>query len=233
LRGKCNEEETQGLKCITEYGERDWVEEKNFPLVHRIILGLSSKPVDSELADNPMAVYLRDTQGRTALDWAIARKQLSDATVLLSHGADPNSMDIDGRTTTLHAVDSHYTPGLRLVLEAQGNPNPELPKGLFRSSPLTAASYGALPEMVKLLLEFEANPNTCNPEGLTALHRTFDVECAMLLLEYGADPNATSSDGRTPLTTSIVNNHHGVLRVLLQSCHEHTLDGRLKGMFCP
>ncbi|PSK38503.1 hypothetical protein B9Z65_6056 [Elsinoe australis] len=49
FRGKCNEREQFGLRCITERGEGDWVEEQNFPLVHRIVFGLSSKLLAVEL----------------------------------------------------------------------------------------------------------------------------------------------------------------------------------------
>ena len=185
-------------------------------MVHRIIFGLSSKSLVAELEENPKAVCVTDAQGRTALEWATARVQLEDITTLLSYGADPNNMDITGRTPVLHAVDSHNIPCLRLILEAGGNPNPTMPKGVFRSSPLTASGFAGMPEMPKLLLDFDADPNACNPEGLTALHsvaRTHNVECALLLLEYGADLNATSSDGLTPLTIAIIHNNHHVLQL--------------------
>ncbi|CAG8954641.1 hypothetical protein HYFRA_00004561 [Hymenoscyphus fraxineus] len=232
FRGKCNEKEEYGLRCITQGGEGDWVEEQNFPLVHRIIFGLSSKSLVTELEENPLAVYLTDGQGRTALDWATARIQLEDISHLLSHGADPNSMDTTGRTTVLHAVDSHSIPCLRLILEAGGNPNPKMPKGIYRSSPLTAAGFGGMPEMLKLLLDFGGDPNACNPEGLTALHsvaRTQNVDCALTLLEFGANLNALSSNGRTPLTTALIHNNHEVLQLFVDRCYEYMMDTSLKG----
>ncbi|KAG8625551.1 hypothetical protein KVT40_005952 [Elsinoe batatas] len=137
LRGKVNQQEANGLRCITEGGEGDWVEEQNFPLVHRIVLGLSQKSLALEVEENPAAIYLTDAQGRSALDWATARAQHRDICILIAAGVDPNTMDITGRTTVLHAVDSHDTESLRLVLEAGGHPDPRLPKGVFRSSPLT------------------------------------------------------------------------------------------------
>ncbi|KAF3938286.1 Ankyrin-1 [Dactylella cylindrospora] len=230
LRGKCNESEERALQCITESGEGDWVEEQNFPLVHRIILGLSSKPLATELEERPDSVYLTDSQGRTALDWATARVQLEDMTLLIAHGADPNNMDVTGRTAVLHAVDSHNIPCLRLILEGGGNPNPKVPKGVFRSSPLTAAGFAGMPEMLKLLLMAGAEPNACNPEGLTALHsvaRTKSVECALLLLEWGADLNAVSSNGRTPLTTAIMHNNHPVLKLFIDRGFQYVTTSRL------
>jgi ankyrin repeat protein len=134
----------------------------------------------------------------------------------------------------LHAVDSHDVNSLRVILEAGGNPNPTYPKGVFRSSPLTAAGFAGMPTLLKLLLDFEANPNACNPEGLTALHsvaRTHNTECAVLLLEYGADLNAMSSNGRTPLTTAIIHNNHPVLRLFVDRCYEYMTTTRFNGKY--
>lgn len=234
VRGKCTESQQAALRCITEGGEGDWIEEQNFPLVHRIIFGLSPKSLAAELDESPHAVYLTDAQNRTALDWATARAQLEDIALLIEHGADPNNMDMAGRTTVLHAVDSHDINSLRAILEAGGNPNPTYPKGMFRSSPLTAAGFAGMPTLLKLLLDFEANPNACNPEGLTALHsvaRTHNTECAVLLLEYGADINAMSSNGRTPLTIAIIHNNHPVLRLFVDRCYEYMTTARFNGEF--
>ena len=159
---------------------------------------------------------------------------MEDISTLISHGADPNTMDVTGRTTVLHAVDSHSIPCLRLILEAGGNPNPKMPKGIFRSSPLTAAGFAGMPEMLKLLLDFGADPNACNPEGFTALHSvvtTQNVTCALVLLEFGADLNATSSNGRTPLTTAIIHNNHPVLQLFVERSYEYVRTARLKGMY--
>jgi hypothetical protein len=234
MRGKCNEVETHALRCITEGGEGDWLEEQNFPLVHRIIFGLSSKPLETELKENPNAIYVTDAQGRTALAWATARVQLQEMTILLQHGADANNMDITGRTPVLHAVDSHDPACLRLILTGGGNPNLRPPKGLFRSSPLTAAGFAGETSLLKLLLDFGAEPNARNPEGLTALHsvaRTQNLECALLLLDYGADLHAAANDGDTPLTTAIVHNNHPVLKVIMDRCYDYITTLRFGGAF--
>ncbi|KAF2261005.1 ankyrin [Lojkania enalia] len=233
FRGKCNETEARELRCITESGHGDWVEDQNFPLVHRIVFGISSKSLATELEENPHAVYLLDGQGRTALDWATARIQLEDMVLLIRQGSDPNNMDITGRTPVLHAVDAHNVDALRLILEAGGNPNPVMPKGVFRSSPLTAAGFAGMPDMLRLLLKFGGDPTACNPEGLTALHsvaRTQNVECAVLLLDYGADLNAASKNGGTPLTTAIIHNNHSVLHVFVEQYYEFITAVRLKGL---
>ena len=208
------------------------MDEQNFPLIHRIIFGLSSKSLVAEVEENPHAVYLKDAQGRTALDWATARGDLDNMRLLIAHGSDVNSMDVTGRTTVLHAVDSHCDEALRIVLEAGANPNPKMPAGVFRSSPLTSSGFGGLTGMLRLLLKHGAEIDACNPEGITALHSvasTQNIESALVLLEWGADLNAISRNGRTPLTTAIVYNNHAVLKLFIERCYEFIITARFKG----
>jgi ankyrin repeat protein len=207
---------------------RDWAEEQKFPLIHNIIFGRSSQPLTAELDSNPDAVHVTDAMGRTALDWATALAQLSDMRLLIDRGSPLNTIDVSGRTTVLHAVDSHNDDALRILLEAGASPNPEVPKGLFRSSPLTAASFGGLVGMIKLLIKFGAKVDACNPEGRTALQAVAsmqNVECADILLTNGADLGYISSNGHSPLTTAIIHNNHAVLKLFIDWCDTSRLKG--------
>jgi ankyrin repeat protein len=233
---KCSSTELAELRCITlnSYAYRDWVEEQKFPVVHNIIFGRSSKLLSAELDDNPNAVRVTDAMGRTALDWATALAHLSEMRLLIDRGSPLNTMDVSGRTTVLHAVDSHNDDALRILLEAGANPNPEVPEGLFRSSPLTAASFGGLVGMIKLLIKFGAQVDACNPEGRTALQavasmqnvsRMQNVNCADILLAYGADMCYVSSNGHSPFTTAIIYNNHAVLKLFVDWCDTSRLNG--------
>jgi ankyrin repeat protein len=212
----------------TSYINKDWVEEQQFPQIHNIVLGRCSELLSAEIDANPDAVYLTDSMNRTALDWATALAQLPDMRLLIDRGSPLNTMDVSGRTTVLHAVDSHDDDALRMVLEAGADPNPRLPKGLFRSSPLTAATFGGLVAMIKLLLKYGAEVDACNPEGRTALHTAAsmqNVECAKILLDHGADMGCISSNGRSPLTTAVVYNNHAVLKLFIDRCDTSRLEG--------
>lgn len=223
MRKKCKDTELHALACVRFSRESDWIEEQNFTPLHRSILGLSPLSLAAMLRDDPNAVHTTDAQGRTALDWATARAQLSDMRLLIEHNSNVNSMDFMGRTTILHAVDSHNDEAVRILLEAGADPNPQVPEGLFRSSPLKAASFGGLAKMVELLLEFGANIDAYNPEGQTALHAAVisqNVECAGLLLEAGASLADVSGAGLTPLRLAIIHNSHAVLKLLVGRCHD-------------
>lgn len=198
--------------------DRKWFNEQKFPLIHNIIFGLSRKSLADELSQNRNAAAITDASGRTALDWATARRQIDDMRLLIVHGSNLNSMDITGRTTLQTAVDSHNIEALHMVLEAGADPNPQMPKGLRRGSPLTSASMNNQTEMVKLLIKFKAKIDAENPEGLMALHWAAirqNLECADILLEHGADMDYMSSNGHTPLMTAIMHNRYEVLRFFL------------------
>lgn len=110
------------------------------------------------------------------------------------------------------------------------NPNPKMPKGVFRSSPLTSSGFGGLAGMLRLLLQYGAEPDAINPEGYTnSIAATHNVDCALILLEWGADLNAVSTNGRTPLTTAIIYNNHPVLKLFVDRCYEYVTTARLKG----
>ncbi|KAK1656769.1 ankyrin repeat-containing domain protein [Colletotrichum godetiae] len=189
-RKRCKSEEEVALKPIWSKGTRDWFDVQNFPQIHRILLAGGPDfriSLVNELKSNPNAVFEKDAKGRTVLDWATARAQL-DVMRLLIGSSNVDSMDRSGRTTVLHAVDSHNHAALEMVLKAGANPNPKIPEGWHRSSPLTSASFGGLTEMVDLLLEHGATINTRNPEGRAALH------------------------------TAIIRNKHEILRIFVEKC---------------
>lgn len=217
LRKMYTKSHEQALCCVQRQ-DRDWLEEQDFPQIHRIVLDLSSRSLESELDEHPSAVFDIDAQGRTALDWATARAQLDQMRRLITFGSDANSMDITGRTTILHAVDSYSVEALRIVLEAGACPDPKIPEGLLRGSPLTSACLNSLPGMVSLLLEFGADIDAPNPEGLTALHSAAisqNIDCARILLEQGANLGYLAANGRSPLMTAMIHNSHSILRLFL------------------
>jgi ankyrin repeat protein len=210
-----------------------WIEAKRFTPLHDLIFKRHYNKINTELdlGSDPDAVHLTDALNRTALDWATALGRLSDMRVLILHGSLLNTMDYSGRSAVLNAVDSHNIDALRIILEAGANPDPVIPESMCRSSPLTAAAFGGLVEMIELLLSHGANVDACNPEGRTALHTVASrqtVECAKPLLASGADMHLVSKSGLSPFMTAIVCNNHAVLRYFIVECSTKFLvDARL------
>ncbi|KAI1150899.1 ankyrin repeat-containing domain protein [Nemania diffusa] len=161
-----------------------------------------------------------DSMGRTPLAWAAARGDNRSVVTLLRYGADPNIMD-------------GHTACVLLLLDAGADPEPALPPGIQKGSPLSVAARNAKdPLLAKRLLDFGANVNSCTTDGRTPLFhaaKNNDTRLAILLLEYGADINYISVAGESPLTMSIIHNSHNVLRLLLERWHEYSVCPRLKG----
>lgn len=171
--------------------------------------------------------------GRTPLSWAAAKGDERAVAILLGYGADPNSMDVQVSTPLDNAADRGYASCCRLLLEAGAHPDPKKPKGLKTGSALNCAARNTRdPLMLKTLLDFNADIESCGVDGKTSLihvSRTDNVASALLLLEYGADINATSITGETPLTTAIIHNSHNVFRLLLQRWVEYGECPRMRG----
>lgn len=219
------------LRCLA--AGSDFIENQNFALIHKIVLKLSLQDLEEEILRDPDDIDVPDAMGRTALEWAAARGDDRAVTTLLSYGANPNLMDKKMNTPLTLASNQNHTVCVRLLLEAGANPDPPLPNGIKFGSPLNCAARNASdPLLMKTLLDFNADIEASNVDGVTPLlhvARGNSASHAMLLLEYGADINVTSKDGWTPLTTAIVYNNHNVLQLLLDRWYEYSECPRLKG----
>lgn len=227
-----SEEAAELLSCLTN--SSDFVEEQNFTQLHRIVLGLSLLDLEKEVQLNPDEIDATDALGRTALMWASARGDQQAVTTLLSYRADPNLMDLQNSGPVMYAAAQTHAACVRLLLEAGAKPDPTLiGLKMQRGSPLNcAARIASDPLVLKTLLDFGANIESCGAEGRTSLlhaARNDNVDFAVLLLNHGADINAVSTTTQTALTTAVTHNSHNVLQLLLDRWQEYSSCPRLKG----
>lgn len=231
LRGNISREVIEILRIISDGS--DYVERQNFTRLHRIVLGLCSGDLETEVLQNSHDVDFPDAMGRTALQWAAARGDERAVVTLLSWGADPNNMDKKLNTPLTLAANQNQAVCVRLLLEAGALPDPELPPGIKFGTPLNCAARNATDPMVmKTLLDFNANIDASGVDGVTPLlhvARANSVAHAVLLLEYGANINAISKSMQTPLTAAIQYNNHSVLKLLLERWSDYQVCPRLKG----
>ncbi|KAL6720093.1 hypothetical protein ACLMJK_002014 [Lecanora helva] len=231
LRGNLSASVVEILRYIAR--DSEFIESQNFSAIHKIVLQLSMRDLETEILRDTTAVDARDAMGRTALEWAAARGDDRAVITLLSFGAQPDSMDKKLNTPLTLASNQGHTLCVRLLLEAGALPDPVLPPGVKFGSPLNCAARNANdPLLIKTLLDFDADVEACGVDGVTPLlhaARGKPVSFAKLLLDYGANINAMARDGRTPLTTTIIYNNHEVLRLLLGRWFEYTECPRLKG----
>ena len=231
LMGRLSDADVEALMCLTQ-GD-DFVNEQNYSILHKIILGLSMKTLEEEILHQPELINSRDTMNRTPLAWAACRGDDRAIVALLRHGAEVNTLDIQHSAPVCHAADRNYVTCVRLLLEAGANPNIAADSGHKVGDGLNTASRNASdPLILKTLLDFGARVDSCGVDGMTPLihaSRRDNASFAILLLEYGANINATNSAGQTPLTTAIAYNSHNVLRLLLDRWFEYSECPRLKG----
>ncbi|KAL9080470.1 MAG: hypothetical protein Q9157_000784 [Trypethelium eluteriae] len=231
LQGALSKEAKDFLSCLTRMD--DFTEEQNFTTLHKIVLGLSAASLEQEAQAHPDEVDATDAKGRTALQWASARGDDRSVAILLSYQANPNHMDQQFSGPLLYAAAQNHPVCLRLLLEAGADPNPPIYKRLKRGNPLNVATrLGSDPIVIKTLLDFNSDVESCGAEGRTSLlHAALndDVAVATLLLEDQANINAKSITAQTPLTAAIIHNSHHVLQLLLDRWQEYSACPRLQG----
>ncbi|KAI9700218.1 MAG: hypothetical protein M1820_006886 [Bogoriella megaspora] len=231
LQGALSIQATEYVSCLTRI--EDFTEEQNFASLHKIVPGLSSLNLEQEIQKNPDSVNTTDTKGRTALQLASARGDDKAVAILLSYQADPDLLDSQFSGPLLYAAAQNHPVCLRLLLEAGANPDPPIYRKIKRGNPLNVATrLGSDPLVIKTLLDFSANVESCGAKGRTSLlHAALndDVAVAALLLEYNANINAKSSTTQTPLTAAITHNSHNVLQLLLDRWQEYSTCPHLHG----
>ncbi|KAK3299171.1 ankyrin repeat-containing domain protein [Chaetomium fimeti] len=229
MMGGLTSDVVEDLSCIAN---KDWADEQDFPLLHRIVLGLHGKDLEQALAEDPTAVNHTDAMGRTALNWAAARGDNPSITTLLHHAADPNILDRQHSGSLSYAAEKNHTTCVLTLLTAGAHTDPPIPGHHPVGTPLNCAARNASdPALVEALLASGASVDAAGIDGRTPLHHAAHADnasFARLLLAHGADADAVSAAGHTPLTAAVVANSHGVLRVLLLLREEGVQGGCLR-----
>ncbi|KAH9046631.1 ankyrin repeat-containing domain protein [Lactarius hengduanensis] len=141
---------------------------------------------------------------------------------LLDHGADVNART-NSRRIPLHlAAFNMQLEAAQVLLEYNADVNS---RSHYGNTPLhDAISYDdADPEkekvgVVRLLLEYGADPNACD-DNYTPLHEASSkgfLEIARVLLSYGANVDEKDGEGRTPFEVASLKGHDEMGKLLLE-----------------
>ena len=170
---------------------------------------LPAAPATSEVADAAMRrdkaavrsllerkadVNRPQTDGTTALDWAVRGDDLETAQLLIRSGADVSAANRDGVTPLLLASINGNAAMIETLIQAGADPNAPLTK--YGDTALMMASRTGTTDAIRVLLDHGARLNTKETWGdTTALmwavseHHAAAVK---LLIDRGADVNARS-----------------------------------------
>ena len=161
-----------------------------------------------ELVKN--ALQICNTKTQTFLFWyRILQKQ--------KHGPY-NHLPAENTSDLLIACYFGLTSVVQLLLWDKPNIDIESKDTKYDQTPLLWASENGYVEVVKLLLDKEADINAANKDGWTPLHGASyygHIEVIKLLLDKEANVNAADKDGWTPLHGASSHGHIEVVKLLL------------------
>jgi ankyrin repeat protein len=195
----------------------------------------------------------------TPLLTAINNRHYLLAKMLLERGADPNKANNGGWTPLYIATDNRNIEGgdypvakgdldslemITLLLDKKANPNAAirentLTRTIFTmqwffedgATPFIRAAQSSDTALMKLLLQYGADPKATTAYGDTALTACAGIgwvegvtyerspkenaEAIKMLLDLGLDPNHPNRDGRTPLMGAALKGHADVIQMLV------------------
>jgi len=213
------------------------------------------------LLDTGADINQTTNYGWTPLLTATNNRHYKLAAMLLERGADPNLANHGGWTPLYIATDNRNIEGgdypvakgdmdtlefIKLLLDKKANPNAAihentLTRTIFTmqwffedgATPFIRAAQSSDTALMKLLLQYGADPKAVTAYGDTALTAcagigwvegvTYErsvkenVEAIKMLLDLKLDPNAGNRDGRTPLMGAALKGRTEVIQMLVDA----------------
>ncbi|KAL9112645.1 MAG: hypothetical protein Q9227_003216 [Pyrenula ochraceoflavens] len=201
------------------FGQCDYTESQGFTQLHKTVLRLVPKDLETELSCSTAEINIQDTNGRTPLAWAARRGDTHNVQLLLNHGADVGIANNQGYTPIHEAINVSSAQAL-------------LSKG---ADPMSRNAWGRTPlhqicergdnlSLMQLLISSGADVNAADLTGEVPLHTAvvhenihhYNKGHAACLLRNGANSTATNLSGDSPLRFAIMFNTHNILTEILK-----------------
>jgi ankyrin repeat protein len=193
-------------------------EDRNFTVLHEIVLGLTNRSLAEELKAETTDVNAQDGIGLTALSMAAKRGDAESVKLLLINGADPNIPSHSGKDALCYATKQNDRECILLLLNGGAKATNST---VYQQ---TALHFAALrsrdKDVADRLLRAGSDTNAADrdgrtPLGFTPLHNNF--EFAAWLLEHGASIRCPgSSPAHDPLIQAIRGNRHELLELFIR-----------------
>ena len=200
----------------TLFTNTDYLRTRQFTLLHKIVLRIVPRDIESELDFSTRDLNAVDSSGRTCLSWAAARGDNDAMETLLRYDADVHLRDGQGNAPL------HYARNARCVDILLAGGADINTRNSFGHTPLHMVCRGtaSLP-LLKKLLQAGADIDAIDHSGETALsNATYGkhVECALYLIEQGADldiANGPNGAIDAPIHIALASDVPEVLQLLL------------------
>ena len=211
---------------------RDYVEMRDVDYTYEIFHAIETDNqellkdlLDFGLIDN----YERNDDWASPFEWAIFHGNKDIVSLFLDYGLVEGGMF---KTELTIAFEHGQLDIVKLLFQRGFDVNEQM-EGRFDidysyndeviSYPIIEATRAESEDLVKLLLDKGANPNSIGVSGCIALHFAPNVEIAKLLVEAGSDINFANDEEYTPLHLAVERKDEEVARFLLESGADKSL----------
>ncbi|KAI4110123.1 MAG: hypothetical protein L6R37_000016 [Teloschistes peruensis] len=195
------------------FADTDFMQARQFSIVHKIVLHLIPRSIESELDYSTRDLDAVDSSGRTPIAWAAVRGDELALNTLIGYSADVNLPDGQGNTPLHHARNAACVD----ILLAAGAD--KTARNIFGHTPLhmVCRGTGSL-TLLKCLVAAGVDIDATDKSGETALATaTFNshVDCASHLVHSGADINIANRANDAPIHLALQSDVPAVLQLLL------------------
>lgn len=166
---------------------------------------------------NPNVIQQPDPSGYRPLQWAALNNRVSEATYLLSQGAEVNATDQTGQTALHWACVRGSLPVIETLLRHSANPDARDNRGYTPAH--VAAQYGQTAVLYHLALKWHVDIDTQDLDGRTPLHWAAYkgyADTIRLLLVLDSRCTLPDKEGCTPLHWAAIKGNGEACTVLLQ-----------------
>ena len=172
-----------------------------FSRLHKVTLGIIAQDLEHALLEPNIDVDHTDSEGRTALMWAVKRNDIRAVALLIDAKASVIKAGQQGNTSLMYVQD---LPCLKLLLEAGADAKAV---NRYRENVLHHMGHQKVhsnaSEATRLLISAGADIEARDQAGSTPLARCTMVSWIDAFLDHGANINAVDNDGDTCLNNAL------------------------------
>jgi hypothetical protein len=182
------------------------LDQQGFTMLHLVVLGQRSIPLESVLGHWPGDVDTPDMNGRTPLLWATWRGDINNVALLIKYKADVDKTDSQKWTPLARAANAGHVEVVRLLLDAGTSTTIANKHGFY---PVHHASGNRASgcAVLELILLYGADPRARDTWEATPLHNAanrLSIRTIAYLLANGFDIDATDKYGDTPAMVALL-----------------------------